>query len=118
MAYRVAERDKIEVARLLYAREMITPVYRPHLRDVHLADGRATALTFLVDRGHPQYAGRLTPEQAAAVVRGAKGQSGANPDYVANTLAHLQEIGLRDAWLERTHALVSGAAGPASQSAE
>jgi cation transport protein ChaC len=107
-AYRVAAVDKQAVARLLYAREMVTPVYRPHLRSVHLAGKQVTALTFLVDRSHPQYAGRLSPHEAAAVVRHARGASGANPDYLASTVGHLREIGLKDAWLEQTHALVSG----------
>jgi cation transport protein ChaC len=35
-------------------------------------------------------------------VRGAVGKSGANPDYVINTAAHLQDMGIPDtglAWL-------------------
>ena len=106
-AYRIAAGEAQAVAEYLYAREMVTPVYVPHLRTVRLAQGSVTALTFLVDREHPQYAGRLTPQQAANVVRHARGQSGANPDYLASTVEHLRDIGLKDAWLEATHALVA-----------
>ena len=34
------------------------------------------------------------------VVRGAVGESGANPDYVLNTVAHLREMGIHDSMLE------------------
>ena len=110
-AYRVAAARKDAVAGYLYEREMVTPVYVPHLLSVRLdrEDGRServSALTFRVDRAHPQYAGRLSPEEAAAVVRGARGVSGENPDYVASTLSHLRKMGLRDHWLETTHDLV------------
>ena len=105
-AYRIAADEKQAVAAYLYEREMVTPVYVPHLLPVRHDRGQATALTFLVDRTHPQYAGRLTPEQAAAVVRDASGQSGANPDYLASTVSHLKEMGLRNRWLERAEALV------------
>lgn len=105
-AYRVAERDKDAVAAYLYERELVTPAYLARLIDVHVNGRRETALTFLVDRSHPQYAGRLTPEEAADTVRKARGASGENPDYVASTISHLREIGLRDHWLERTHALL------------
>lgn len=106
-AYRVAAADKHAVAAYLYERELVTPAYLAHLLPIHVNGSRATALAFLVDRTHPQYAGRLTPEDAANVVRGARGISGANPDYVASTVSHLREIGLRDPWLERTYSLLS-----------
>lgn len=105
-AYRVAEKDKHAVAAYLYERELVTPAYLAQLLPVRVNGRRATALTFLVDRTHPQYAGRLSPEEAAAVVRHARGVSGENPDYVASTVSHLRDIGLRDPWLERTHDLL------------
>ena len=52
------------------------------------------ALTFVVDRRHVQYAGKLSPAEAARTIRGARGRSGANPDYLANTIAHLNELGI------------------------
>ena len=43
---------------------------------------------------------RSTRPHAAAVVRGAVGQSGNNEDYVLSTLEHLEALGIRDHWLE------------------
>ena len=95
----------------LYDREMVTPVYQPRLRPMRL-DGRVeTTVLFIVDRAHPQYAGRLTPARAAEVVLRGQGASGANPDYLASMVAHLDELGLHDAFLRETQALVRANGG-------
>ncbi len=99
-----AARDKAAVADYLYGREMVTPVYLPRLRRVHLAGGSVIALTFLVDRGHPQYAGKLGVAAAARVVRGAVGESGHNRDYILNMAGHLEELGIADGFLRRLRA--------------
>jgi cation transport protein ChaC len=56
-------------------------------------------LCYIVDRGHPQYAGRLSTETQAHLVRSAAGLSGTNIDYVLNTVRHLEEAGIHDAEL-------------------
>jgi cation transport protein ChaC len=53
-------------------------------------------LCYIVDRGHPQYAGRLSMEAQARLVRSASGLSGSNIDYVLNTVRHLEEAGIHD----------------------
>ena len=60
----------------------------------------ATALTYVVDRDHEQYAGKLDRDALLAHVRGREGQSGANSEYVINTVRHLRELDLHDAVLE------------------
>ncbi|WP_349358582.1 gamma-glutamylcyclotransferase [Stappia sp.] len=103
VAFRVAARNRAEVIDYLRAREQATLVYLESERRVRLADGRDTpvrALTYVVDRSHEQYAGVLPLERQVEIVRGAVGQSGPNPDYVLNTLAHLRELKIRDAALE------------------
>jgi glutathione-specific gamma-glutamylcyclotransferase len=107
MAFRVAAGDEAHVRRYLNEREMMNYVYRDLRLGIHTADGRkASALTFVAVPGHEQYAGRLTPEAAAKIVRGSSGTAGRNEDYVANTLAHLREIGIRDHWLEAVGRLI------------
>lgn len=106
-ALTVAEPARREVIAYLVAREMATPVYQPRLVEIRGPGGRGRfALTFTLDRRHPQYAGRLAPEAAAAVVLKGRGQSGANPDYLRETLAHLSELGVRDPFLEAVWTLV------------
>jgi cation transport protein ChaC len=42
----------------------------------------------------------------AILIRGGEGKSGANLDYLVNTLRHLGELGIRERALERLIALV------------
>ncbi|VCU10509.1 hypothetical protein RHODGE_RHODGE_03708 [Rhodoplanes serenus] len=57
------------------------------------------ALVYVVDRSHPQYAGRLDLEQQLHLVRQGHGQSGPNRDYVVATVRELEQQGCRDAQL-------------------
>ena len=67
------------------------------------------ALTYVVDRDHRQYAGRLSPEAILRHVRDSHGLSGANADYVINTVRHLHSLGIRDQVLEKVaEALLAG----------
>jgi cation transport protein ChaC len=90
-----------QVIAYLREREQVTGVYLERMLPVHLEGGaRAEAVAYVADRRHSQYAGALDEDAAAAMVRGASGQSGPNEDYVANTVRHLQALGIRDHWLE------------------
>jgi glutathione-specific gamma-glutamylcyclotransferase len=101
VAFRVAEADAAEVVRYLRAREQVTEVYRERMRPVRFDRGApATALAYLVDRAHPQYAGKLDVAAQLAMVAEAHGRSGPNRDYVLSTVAHLEELGIRNAGLE------------------
>lgn len=96
IAHRVSAGDRDAVVEYLYARELVTNVYVPVVRPIHIEDvGRVAALAFIVDRGHDQYAGDLSAAHAARTIRDARGRSGANPEYFANTMAHLEALGIR-----------------------
>ncbi|WP_224703863.1 gamma-glutamylcyclotransferase [Devosia aquimaris] len=97
MAFEVADSDWSDVRAYLEAREQVTAVYRDVMRPVHLQGGSVvTALTFVVDERHEQFAGKLTLEQQLAMVRAGVGLSGPNIDYVVNTARHLAQLGIRD----------------------
>jgi len=66
------------------------------------------ALCFIVDRSHVQYAGRLSVEQSVHHVRQGHGSSGANRDYVIETVAALEALGYRDTDLHLIAARVKG----------
>jgi len=101
LAFRVPGELRDEVIAYLRERELVTSVYLERTLKVRLEDGGAVeALAYIVDRKHEQYAGALDAAHAAAVVRGAVGQSGNNEDYVLSTLKHLEALGIRDRWLE------------------
>ncbi len=90
-----AERDA--VIAYLREREQVTFVYQERQMPARLDDGSVVeALTYVVDRAHPQYAGALSVDDTLAVVRGAVGRSGRNEDYVLSTADHLDEAGVAD----------------------
>jgi len=104
VAYRVEGGRRKEVLAYLRERELVTAVYRESWRPVRLLGEkprRVTALAYLADRTHVQYAGRLAAEAVLAQVEGARGHSGDNAGYVIATARHLSELGIRDAALER-----------------
>src|SRR6202140_3932485 len=74
VAFRVAARRRGDTIDYLRGREQTNHVYREVMRSGWLdneARQRVSALTFVVDRGHVQYAGRLSlPEQLRLVSQG------------------------------------------------
>jgi glutathione-specific gamma-glutamylcyclotransferase len=104
MAFRVAKQRALDTRLYLQRRENVTNTYHASVQPVKLLDGSGRhvgALCFMVDRHHPQYAGRIPLEVQAWLVRRSAGKSGANIDYVVNTMLHLRELGVHDAELER-----------------
>jgi cation transport protein ChaC len=74
------------------------------MRQITLATNptrQVTALVYMVDRSHPQYAGRLDLERQLHLVRQGHGRSGANLDYVLSTVAEIEAQGCRDVGLHR-----------------
>src|ERR1041385_3792138 len=104
IAFRVTEKTRAATVAYLREREQVTSVYREVKRSVWLeneARQRVSALVYVVDRGHVQYAGRLSPaEQLRHVLQG-HGQSGVNRDYVLATVKAIEAEGFRDTQLHR-----------------
>lgn len=107
IAFRVPGDMTDEVMVYLREREMSNQVYHEKWLRLRLADGRdVQAVTYVADRRHIQYAGSLKAEDAAAIVATAQGDSGANVDYVSNTLEHLRNMRVRDHALEHVNDLI------------
>src|SRR5690349_20586 len=104
VAFRVAAGNRADTVAYLRAREQVTSVYREVKRSVWLENGaqqRVSALAYVVDRGHVQYAGRLSPaEQLRHVLQG-HGSSGVNRDYVLATVKAIEAEGFRDSQLHQ-----------------
>lgn len=101
-AFEVAHENWAETYTYLREREQRTEVYHEVRRRVRLATGETVrALTYMVDPGHAQYAGRLPLEKQVERIMEACGESGPNPDYAINTVAHLRQAGIHDSRLER-----------------
>jgi cation transport protein ChaC len=88
----------------LRAREQVTSVYREVTRSVWLENEprqRVSALAYVVDRSHVQYAGRLSLAEQLRHVQQGHGQSGANREYVIATVKAIEAEGFRDGQLHQ-----------------
>lgn len=109
IAYRIAAGNVAQTLGYLRARELVNGVYREVLVPVELEQHppmEVMALAFIVERGHPSYARWLPLATQARLIRGGKGVSGANLDYLVNTVRHLHELGIRERELERLVVMV------------
>ncbi len=109
IAFRVAKGRSAATIAYLREREQTTHVYHEVMRSVWLEGGtrrRVSALTYVVDRGHRQYAGRLSLQDQLRYVRQGHGRSGDNLAYVLSTVASIEAQGLRDAPLHQLAALL------------
>ena len=111
IVYRVATVDVDEALRLLWVREMRRLTYRPRVVNVAHDAAVVAALAFTADPRSASYAGRLTDAEAAARIAVSAGERGPNIDYLANTLRHLDELGVRDDRLHRIYAHARAHAG-------
>lgn len=101
LAFEVAAEHWDATLTYLREREQQTLVYVEAHHDVVLDAGETVpALTFVVDRGHQQYAGQLDPADMLQLVRHASGKSGENWEYVVKSTDALLALGLSDPLLE------------------
>ncbi len=111
VAFRVAAKQRAETVEYLRSREQTTNVYREVMRSVWLEDEarqRVSALAYVVDRGHVQYAGRLSLADQLRYVQQGHGRSGNNRDYVLSTVASIEKQGFRDQQLHQLAAMLHG----------
>ncbi len=107
VAFRIAEAEAASELEIIWRREMLTGAYVPRWVKVGTADGPIEAVTFLVNRGHKRYAGRLPEETIIAAIAEAEGPLGACATYLFNTVTHLEALGIRDPRMIRLRDRVS-----------
>lgn len=111
VAYRVAAADAAHTVAYLRVRELIYGVYREARVHAHLHTDPhrdVQALAYIVERAHPSYMGRLPSARQIELIRGARGGSGTNLDYLINTVRHLRELDIREPALDRLAARAGG----------
>jgi cation transport protein ChaC len=100
IAFRLPRRGRRQVLQYLWDREMTTYVYEPRVVGLDLVDGkrprRIHAHAFVVNRDHRQYAGRLSVGRTARLILQGVGGRGRCFDYLANTVRHLEELGIAE----------------------
>ncbi len=102
VAFRVAPEDWEATVAYLRQREQVSMVYVESQQMIEVMDTgeKITALAFVANRRHSQFAGKLAHDKLMELVRQGEGEMGRCTDYVMNTLAHLKEMDIHDATLE------------------
>ncbi|MFQ6018840.1 MAG: gamma-glutamylcyclotransferase [Kiloniellaceae bacterium] len=111
LVYRVPAAEAQGAIDYLYEREMVTEVYAPRWLGLRTAQGPLSAMAFVVDRAHAQYAGRLPPGEIVELIIQGTGRHGPCLEYLDNTVRHLAALGLGDRSLERLLRLVRARLG-------
>ena len=101
IAYRIAARDQETELPLLWRREMVADGYDPRWVTVRCGAGEVQAITWVINRGGERYAGKLPMETLAKHLATAQGRLGSSRGYLENTVAHLDELGIRERPLRR-----------------
>ena len=96
LAYRVPAPTAADVFDYLEQRERSRGEYVPRRCPVHLAGRAVPALCYIANRAHHDYAHALGLAEMAPLVRRGTGRHGRNVDYLANTLQHLETLGVHD----------------------
>jgi glutathione-specific gamma-glutamylcyclotransferase len=117
VAYRVAAAEAAPVLAYLRKRELISGVYREARVPLELHDDKhraVSALAYIVERCHPSYTGPQTLAEKAHLIRGARGLSGENLDYLLATVRQLAALGIREPSMERLVTLAAMGEAPTS----
>ena len=101
LALRVEDDAIAETVAYLRERELVSAAYVERLVPLRLAEGgEVTALAYVIDCDHVQYAAHLSLEEQARIIAEAHGGRGPNTEYLWNTVDHLVELGVEDPDLE------------------
>ncbi len=111
LALRVAERNRDAAARYLEHRELVEDIYFCRRVKLSGAAGRFDGYAFIVNRAHAIYAPKQPLDAMARIIAGAAGGSGTNRAYLANTVAHLDALGIADGKLHELLRRVERIAG-------
>jgi cation transport protein ChaC len=107
VAFRIpAEQARAELL-LIWRREMFGTAYEARWVRIRTDAASVPAITFVVNRAHPRYAGRISDTKAAAHIATASGALGSCASYLHNTLDHLTSLGIQDSGLQRIAASVA-----------
>ncbi len=107
LVYRLLPDNEEEDWSRLWKREMVSGIYKAVWADLTLECGeKVSAVTFVVDPTHPQYAGGMPLPMMSEIIAGAAGQYGKCRDYLASTVEEMAKLGVVDEYLNELLAAV------------
>lgn len=99
VVFRIGAKQARNELRLLWRREMALGSYSPRWLNATTGTRDVSAITFVVNRNHPNYAGRLPLETVLKTMVGTRGYLGTPAEYLHETIRGLLAHGVRDAYL-------------------
>ena len=99
VAFRIRAKQARSELHLLWRREMVLGSYSPRWLSVTIGNRALSAIAFIVNRNHPNYAGRLPLETVLKTMIGARGYLGTPAEYLHETIRGLLAHGVRDEYL-------------------
>lgn len=96
LAFRIRAQDVDVETEILFRREVIGPSYIPGFVPVRIADGEASALSFLADHDHPDIRGDITRDEQIRYIATGSGVLGTSRDYLVNIVDHFAHLGIAD----------------------
>ena len=96
VAYRIPAAQVAQESWILWKREMIVGSYEPRWVVVDGAGPDRRAITFVMNKAHPMYAGRLPRAEIVDTLANAQGMLGRGCDYVFELVGALASAGIRD----------------------
>lgn len=109
LALQVPATEFDDVLARIWRQEMYAGLYKPTwLAADGLDGGGYDLLAFVTRPAHPQFAGDMTLAERAAIIRDAVGENGSCRDYLAQTVAALEQWNLQDPEMAALLALVDG----------
>ena len=107
VAYRIEGPDLHQKLGPVWRREMAGDGYRARWLNAVTAAGPVRVAAFVANRTSERYAGRLSDEVVAAYIAQARGHTGTGAEYLLNTTAAMEKLGVRDQMLWRLQHLVA-----------
>ena len=101
MAHRIAAEQVDSELGILWMREMLGGSYWPRWVLVRMGDETVRAITFVGNRAHPRYAGKLPEETIVRRIARAAGDFGTNRQYLFSLEKHLEMLGILDGPMHR-----------------
>ncbi len=107
VAFKIAA-DKVESeTEILWMREMISGAYQPRWLKISIGDKQVEGFTFVVNRNHERYLGKLPISDTIKRLTAGEGMLGNCKDYLLNTVNCLNELEIKDRyWLRLLNAIL------------
>ena len=106
VAFRLRQDEERAELLLVWRREMFTGAYHARWVTLTTEEGPVHAIALVVNREHDQYAAAIDEDEAVEHIATAQGPLGSPAEYLFETVAHLEELGIRDHGLERVRQLL------------